>query len=33
VERAEGLLAAEITPEAQATLFRTFVAELDRSPN
>lgn len=33
VERAEVLLATEITPEAQAALFHTFVAELQRSAN
>jgi F-type H+-transporting ATPase subunit b len=33
VERAEQELARRITPEAQASLFRSFVAELDRSPN
>jgi F-type H+-transporting ATPase subunit b len=33
VERAEQELARRITPEAQASLFRGFVAELERSPN
>jgi len=33
VDRAESLLTTEITPEAQATLFHTFVAELQRSAN
>lgn len=33
VDRAEALLATEITPEAQAILFHTFVAELQRSAN
>jgi F-type H+-transporting ATPase subunit b len=33
VDRAERLLAGEITPEAQAYLFNNFVAELDRSAN
>jgi F-type H+-transporting ATPase subunit b len=33
VERAEVVLRGEITPEAQASLFHTFVAELDRSSN
>jgi F-type H+-transporting ATPase subunit b len=33
VDRAEALLADEITPEAQASLFHAFVAELDRSAN
>ncbi len=33
VDRAEKLLTGEITPEAQASLFRTFVAELERSAN
>jgi len=33
VDRAEALLTDQITPEAQATLFHTFVAELDRSAN
>jgi F-type H+-transporting ATPase subunit b len=33
VDRAERLLAGEITPEAQAYLFHNFVAELDRSAN
>jgi F-type H+-transporting ATPase subunit b len=33
VDRAEALLTTEITPEAQATLFHTFVAELQRSAN
>jgi F-type H+-transporting ATPase subunit b len=33
VERAEQELTRQITPEAQASLFRSFVAELERSPN
>jgi F-type H+-transporting ATPase subunit b len=33
IERAEALLRNEITLEAQASLFRTFVAELERSAN
>jgi F0F1-type ATP synthase membrane subunit b/b' len=33
VERAAVVLTEQITPEAQASLFRTFVAELDRSAN
>jgi F-type H+-transporting ATPase subunit b len=33
VDRAEAMLATEITPEAQATLFHTFVTELQRSAN
>lgn len=33
VERAEQELARQITPEAQASLFRSFVADLERSPN
>ena len=33
VERAEVMLAGQITPEAQAYLFHTFVAELERSTN
>jgi F0F1-type ATP synthase membrane subunit b/b' len=33
VERAEGLLAKEMTPQAETALFRTFVAELERSVN
>jgi F-type H+-transporting ATPase subunit b len=33
VDRAEAMLTTEITPEAQATLFHTFVAELQRSAN
>jgi F0F1-type ATP synthase membrane subunit b/b' len=33
VERAEALLLQKITPQAEATLFRTFVAELERSVN
>jgi F-type H+-transporting ATPase subunit b len=33
IERAEATLANQITPEAQTSLFRAFVAELDRSPN
>jgi F-type H+-transporting ATPase subunit b len=33
VERAEALLRKEMTPQAEAGLFRAFVAELDRSVN
>jgi F0F1-type ATP synthase membrane subunit b/b' len=33
VERAETLLAKEMTPQAETALFRTFVAELERSVN
>jgi F-type H+-transporting ATPase subunit b len=33
VERAAALLTTEITPEAQAALFHSFVAELQRSAN
>ncbi|MGD0963676.1 MAG: ATP synthase F0 subunit B [Candidatus Acidiferrales bacterium] len=33
VDRAEGLLTDQMTPEAQSSLFHTFVAELDRSTN
>ena len=33
IERAEGLLLKEMTPQAEAGLFRTFVAELERSVN
>jgi F0F1-type ATP synthase membrane subunit b/b' len=33
IERAEVLLLTEVTPQAEAKLFRTFVAELERSVN
>jgi F0F1-type ATP synthase membrane subunit b/b' len=33
IERAEAVLTKEITPEAQASLFRTFVLELERGAN
>jgi F-type H+-transporting ATPase subunit b len=33
IERAEAVLTKEITPEAQASLFRTFVLELEGSAN
>ena len=33
VERAEALLRSELTPESEATLFQTFVQELERSVN
>ena len=33
IERAEAVLARQITPEAQAALFNTFVLELERSAN
>jgi F-type H+-transporting ATPase subunit b len=33
VDRAEAVLADQITPEAQASLLKTFVAELERSAN
>jgi F0F1-type ATP synthase membrane subunit b/b' len=33
IERAETVLAGQITPAAQASLFHTFVTELDRSAN
>jgi F0F1-type ATP synthase membrane subunit b/b' len=33
VERAGAMLRSEMTPEAQSSLFRTFVAELERSAN
>lgn len=33
VERAEAVLRQELTPGAEATLFRTFVAEVERSAN
>ena len=33
IERAEALLREEITPKAEVTLFKTFVAELERSVN
>lgn len=33
IERAEAVLAKQITPEAQAALFTTFVLELERSTN
>ena len=33
VERAEVLLAKEMTPQAETALFRTFVAELERNVN
>jgi F-type H+-transporting ATPase subunit b len=33
VERAEVLLAEEMTPQAETVLFRTFVAELERNVN
>ncbi len=33
IERAEVMLRKEITPQAEAGLFRTFVAELERSVN
>ncbi|MGA3292560.1 MAG: ATP synthase F0 subunit B [Candidatus Acidiferrales bacterium] len=33
VERAEAVLRQEITPQAESALFRTFVAELERSAN
>jgi len=33
IERAEAVLTSLITPEAQASLFHTFVVELDGSPN
>ena len=33
VERAEVLLSKEMTPQAETALFRTFVAELERSVN
>ena len=33
VERAEALLTSQITPEAQAALFQTFLGELERSAN
>lgn len=33
VERAEAVLRQELTPSAEATLFRTFVAEVERSAN
>jgi F-type H+-transporting ATPase subunit b len=33
VERAEAMLAKEMTPQAETALFRTFVAELERSVN
>jgi F-type H+-transporting ATPase subunit b len=33
VERAEALLLKEMTPQAETALFRTFVAELERSVN
>jgi F0F1-type ATP synthase membrane subunit b/b' len=33
IERAESVLARQITPEVQASLFQRFVAELDRSAN
>jgi F-type H+-transporting ATPase subunit b len=33
VERAEAMLRAQLTPSDESALFRTFVAELERSPN
>jgi F0F1-type ATP synthase membrane subunit b/b' len=33
VERAEAMLRQQLTPRDESTLFRTFVAELERSPN
>jgi F-type H+-transporting ATPase subunit b len=33
IERAEAMLRKEMTPQAEAGLFRTFVAELERSVN
>jgi len=33
IERAEALLREEITPKAEVALFKTFVAELERSAN
>jgi len=33
VERAEAVLRGELTPDAEATLFRSFVAEVNGSPN
>jgi F0F1-type ATP synthase membrane subunit b/b' len=33
IERAEAMLQKEMTPQAEAGLFRTFVAELERSVN
>ena len=33
IERAEAVLTKEITPEAQASLFRTFVLDLERGAN
>ncbi|HXN18365.1 MAG TPA: ATP synthase F0 subunit B [Candidatus Binatus sp.] len=33
IERAEAMLQKEITPQAEAGLFRTFVAEMERSIN
>jgi F0F1-type ATP synthase membrane subunit b/b' len=33
VERAEAVLRSELTPETESTLFRNFVAELERSAN
>jgi F0F1-type ATP synthase membrane subunit b/b' len=33
VERAEAVLRQELTPQAESALFRTFVAELERSAN
>jgi F0F1-type ATP synthase membrane subunit b/b' len=33
IERAEAVLRSELTPEAEDTLFRGFVADLNGSPN
>jgi F-type H+-transporting ATPase subunit b len=33
IERAEAMLQKEMTPQAEASLFRTFVAEMERSVN
>jgi F0F1-type ATP synthase membrane subunit b/b' len=33
IERAEAMLQKEMTPQAEAGLFRTFVAEMERSIN
>jgi F0F1-type ATP synthase membrane subunit b/b' len=33
IERAEAVLRKELTPQAESAIFRTFVAELERSPN
>jgi|SRR5208282_4169916 F-type H+-transporting ATPase subunit b len=33
IERAEAVLRQELTPQAESALFRTFVAELERSAN